>query len=104
MSKRLDLFVGFLVTVLWGANFAVIELGLRDLDPFILTFLRFTFCAFPLVFFIKKPEGISLISIALYGVFLVSGYGGSLILLCLMDCLLDFHLYSFSLVHFSRSF
>ncbi|EIO9952868.1 EamA family transporter [Salmonella enterica] len=68
MSKRLDLFVGFLVTVLWGANFAVIELGLRDLDPFILTFLRFTFCAFPLVFFIKKPEGISLISIALYGV------------------------------------
>ncbi|ELD4947197.1 EamA family transporter [Salmonella enterica] len=68
MSKRLDLFVGFLVTVLWGANFAVIELGLRNLDPFILTFLRFTFCAFPLVFFIKKPEGISLISIALYGV------------------------------------
>ncbi|HCL5335761.1 TPA: EamA family transporter [Salmonella enterica] len=68
MSKRLDLFVGFLVTVLWGANFAVIELGLRELDPFILTFLRFTFCAFPLVFFIKKPEGISLISIALYGV------------------------------------
>ncbi|EAX3724472.1 hypothetical protein CGN74_14810 [Salmonella enterica] len=68
MSKRLDLFVGFLVTVLWGANFTVIELGLRDLDPFILTFLRFTFCAFPLVFFIKKPEGISLISIALYGV------------------------------------
>ncbi|ELE6251864.1 EamA family transporter [Salmonella enterica] len=62
------MFVGFLVTVLWGANFAVIELGLRDLDPFILTFLRFTFCAFPLVFFIKKPEGISLISIALYGV------------------------------------
>ncbi|EJO9860057.1 EamA family transporter [Salmonella enterica] len=68
MSKRLDLFVGFLVTVLWGANFTVIELGLRDLDPFILTFLRFTFCAFPLVFFIKKTEGISLISIALYGV------------------------------------
>ncbi|SUG12541.1 O-acetylserine/cysteine export protein [Salmonella enterica subsp. arizonae] len=62
------MFVGFLVTVLWGANFTVIELGLRDLDPFILTFLRFTFCAFPLVFFIKKPEGISLISIALYGV------------------------------------
>lgn len=68
MSKRIDLFIGFLVTVLWGGNFAVIELGLRDLDPFILTFLRFTFCAFPLVFFIKRPEGISLLSIALYGV------------------------------------
>lgn len=68
MSKALDLFIGFLVTVLWGANFSVIELGLRDFDPFILTFLRFTFCALPLVFFIKKPAGVSLLYIALYGV------------------------------------
>jgi len=68
VSKRIDLFIGFLVTVLWGANFSVIELGLRDLDPFILTFLRFTFCAIPLVFFIKKPAGVSILSIALYGV------------------------------------
>ncbi|HHQ6601132.1 TPA: EamA family transporter [Serratia fonticola] len=68
MSKKLDFFIGFLVTVLWGGNFAVIELGLRDLDPFILTFLRFTFCALPLIFFIKRPAGISLLSIALYGV------------------------------------
>ncbi|MCL2892993.1 EamA family transporter [Brenneria tiliae] len=68
MSKKVDLFIGFLVTVLWGGNFAVIELGLRDLDPFILTFLRFTFCALPLVFFIKRPAGISLFSMALYGI------------------------------------
>lgn len=68
MSKRIDLFIGFLVTVLWGANFSVIELGLRDFDPFILTFLRFVFCAIPLIFFIKKPAGVSLLSIALYGV------------------------------------
>lgn len=68
MSKRVDLFIGFLVTVLWGANFSVIELGLRDFDPFILTFLRFTFCAIPLIFFMKKPAGVSLLSIALYGV------------------------------------
>lgn len=68
MSKRIDLFIGFLVTVLWGANFSVIELGLRDFDPFILTFLRFAFCAIPLIFFIKKPAGVSLLSIALYGV------------------------------------
>jgi O-acetylserine/cysteine efflux transporter len=68
VSKRVDLFIGFLVTVLWGANFSVIELGLRDFDPFILTFLRFTFCAIPLIFFMKKPAGVSLLSIALYGV------------------------------------
>ena len=69
MSKKLDLFIGFLVTILWGANFSVIELGLRDFDPFILTFLRFTFCAIPLIFLVKKPAGVSLLSIALYGVF-----------------------------------
>lgn len=68
MSKNIDFLMGFLVTVLWGANFSVIELGLRDFDPFILTFLRFTFCAIPLVFFIKKPAGVSLLSIGLYGV------------------------------------
>ena len=68
MSKRIDLFLGFLVAVLWGGNFAVIELGLRDLDPFVLTFLRFAFCAFPLVFFIERPRNVSLINIALYGV------------------------------------
>ncbi|ECF6074709.1 EamA family transporter [Salmonella enterica subsp. houtenae] len=68
MGKKLDLFIGFLVTVLWGGNFAIIEMGLRDLDPFILTFLRFTFCALPLVFFIKKPSNISFTTLALYGI------------------------------------
>lgn len=68
MRKKIDFFIGFLVTVLWGANFSVIELGLRDLDPFILTFLRFTFCALPLAFFVKRPVGVSLFSIAIYGV------------------------------------
>lgn len=69
MNKKIDLFVGFLVTVLWGGNFAIIEMGLKDLDPFILTFLRFIFCAFPLIFFIKKPSNISMMTLALYGVF-----------------------------------
>ncbi|ELM3739283.1 EamA family transporter [Yersinia ruckeri] len=68
MSRRIDFFVGFLVTVLWGGNFAIIELGLRDLDPFVLTFLRFAFCAFPLVFFIKRPEGVSILYVAIYGI------------------------------------
>ncbi|WP_367671891.1 EamA family transporter [Serratia symbiotica] len=69
MAKKVDLFIGFLITVLWGGNFAIIEMGLKDLDPFILTFLRFTLCAFPLVFFIKKPSNVSFISLAIYGIF-----------------------------------
>ncbi|MGE8399332.1 MAG: EamA family transporter [Burkholderiales bacterium] len=67
MSKR-DLVAGVLVTVLWGCNFSVIELGLRSLDPYLLTLLRFVFCAMPLVFFVKRPAGISYGVLALYGV------------------------------------
>lgn len=67
MCKKIDLFVGFLVTVLWGGNFAIIDLGLRDLDPFALTLMRFVFCAFPLVFFIRRPKDVPLKNIALYG-------------------------------------
>lgn len=68
MSKSVDIFIGFLVTVLWGANFVVIDVGLRDLDPFALTFLRFLFCAIPLCFFIKRPGEMSLLYISIYGV------------------------------------
>ncbi|EOX4755464.1 EamA family transporter [Escherichia coli] len=68
MSKSVDIFIGFLVTVLWGANFVVIDVGLRDLDPFALTFLRFLFCAIPLCFFIKRPREMSLVYVSIYGV------------------------------------
>ncbi|MEG0634340.1 MAG: EamA family transporter [Pseudomonas sp.] len=72
MSKR-DLVAGVLVTVLWGCNFSVIELGLRSLDPYLLTLLRFVFCALPLVFFVKRPAGISYGVLALYGVMFGAG-------------------------------
>lgn len=66
MRLKIDVYIGALVTIMWGANFCVIELGLKDLDPFILTLLRFFFCAFPLVFFIKKPN-VPWIAIISYG-------------------------------------
>ncbi|QXI36979.1 EamA family transporter [Pseudomonas xantholysinigenes] len=72
MSRR-DLFAGVLVTVLWGCNFSVIELGLKTLDPYLLTLLRFTFCAVPLVFFIKRPVGVSLVVLAGYGAMFGAG-------------------------------
>jgi O-acetylserine/cysteine efflux transporter len=55
------------VTVMWGSNFSVIDISLDGIDPFMLTALRFTFCALPLVFFIEKPKNISSPVIALYG-------------------------------------
>lgn len=65
-----------LVTVIWGANFSVIGLGLESLDPFLLTLPRFFFCAVPLVFFIKKPANVSYSTLALYGVLFGAGLWG----------------------------
>ncbi|WP_213232418.1 EamA family transporter [Caballeronia sp. NK8] len=65
--NRLDLLLGILVTILWGCNFTVIEVGLKSLDPFVLTFLRFLCCAFPAVFFIPRPRNVATKFIAAYG-------------------------------------
>ena len=71
MKKR-DLSLGIFVTFIWGANFSVIKLGLSSIDPFLLTSLRFTFCAIPLIFIVKKPK-MHIVIIALYG--LIFGVG-----------------------------
>ncbi|MFD0968439.1 EamA family transporter [Plantactinospora endophytica] len=44
-----------LVAALWGINFVVIEVGLRDLPPLVLTALRFVAAALPLVFLVPRP-------------------------------------------------
>lgn len=63
-----DLLLGVLVMVIWGSNFSVIEVGLRDLDPFLLTALRFVMTALPLVFFVRRPANVPLTVVAIYGV------------------------------------
>jgi len=54
--KKTDLFIAVAVACLWGFNFSVIKLGVNEMDPLILTGLRFTFAAIPAVFFIAKPK------------------------------------------------
>jgi O-acetylserine/cysteine efflux transporter len=71
--KRVDLIAGSLVTIMWGANFSVIEMGLKALDPFILTFLRFLCCAMPAIFFIPRPKEIRMRYLALYGILFGAG-------------------------------
>lgn len=44
-----------LVAAVWGVNFVVIDLGLRDVPPLVLTALRFLACAVPLVFLVPRP-------------------------------------------------
>jgi O-acetylserine/cysteine efflux transporter len=43
-----------LVTIIWGVNFVVIDEGLRDVPPLVLTALRFLACA-PLVLLVPRP-------------------------------------------------
>ena len=66
--KPADLLLGVLVALIWGSNFSVIEVGLRDLDPFLLTGLRFAFTAFPLVLFLRRPRDVPVAALAGYGV------------------------------------
>lgn len=54
--KLHHLLLAVLITAVWGINFSVIKLGLHSVDPFILAGIRFTLCALPAIFFIKKPD------------------------------------------------
>ncbi|CAE6866284.1 putative amino-acid metabolite efflux pump [Paraburkholderia nemoris] len=71
--KRSDLIIGALVTIMWGANFSVIEMGLKALDPFTLTFLRFLCCAVPAIFFVPRPKEVEIKYLALYGTLFGAG-------------------------------
>ncbi|HDL7645165.1 TPA: EamA family transporter [Yersinia enterocolitica] len=53
--KLTDFLIALLITAIWGVNFSIIKLGLITADPLILAGIRFTLCALPAVFFIKKP-------------------------------------------------
>lgn len=55
------------VTCLWGFNYSVIKAGVDNIDPFILTGLRFTFAAFPAILFVRKPD-VKWRYLALYGI------------------------------------
>ena len=50
-----DLLAAFVVIVAWGMNFVVIKVGLSELPPLLLGMLRFTFVAFPAIFFVRRP-------------------------------------------------
>lgn len=51
-----DLLIAVVVMAVWGFNFVVIKLGVDQLDPLILTALRFLLAAVPAVFFVRRPS------------------------------------------------
>ena len=60
MDKSLSLPVlittALVVTALWGFNFVVIAVGVRDVPPLLLAALRFVLAALPAVFFFNAPQ------------------------------------------------
>ncbi|HEY4091856.1 MAG TPA: EamA family transporter [Luteibacter sp.] len=76
IMRPVHVLLGVLVTLIWGSNFSVIEVGLGALDPFVLTTLRFVFTAMPLVFFVRKPGGVPMWAMAAYGILFGAGLWG----------------------------
>lgn len=73
--KKNDLILGVLVMIVWGLNFSVIKLGVNEIDPLLLTALRFTLATFPAIFFVKKPD-VSWLYLVVYGWLFAIGIWG----------------------------
>ena len=73
--KKNDLILGILVMIVWGLNFSVIKLGVNEIDPLLLTALRFTLATLPAIFFVKKPE-VSWYYLIVYGWLFAIGIWG----------------------------
>lgn len=69
--------LAFIVAFIWGTNFVVIEVGLRELPPFLFVAIRFLMVVFPLVLFFKRPQ-VNWWHIISYGVLIGFGQFGLL--------------------------
>jgi O-acetylserine/cysteine efflux transporter len=69
--------LALLIVAIWGTNFVVIKVGLRDFPPFLFALLRFVFSAVPFLFLVKRPD-VPLKWLAAYGVLLGAGQFGLL--------------------------
>ena len=65
------------VVVIWGVNFVVIKVGLREVPPLLLAALRFALAAFPAVFLVARPS-VPFARIAVYGLVMFSAQFGLL--------------------------
>jgi len=66
MTPR-DIALALLVVLVWGLNFIAIKWGVALVPPLLLTALRYTFAAFPAVFFIRRPK-VKLSILVTYGI------------------------------------
>jgi O-acetylserine/cysteine efflux transporter len=64
--RLLHLTLAFLVVLVWGFNFVVINAGLQEIPPLLLCVARFFLTSIPAIFFVKFPST-SFKMVALYG-------------------------------------
>ena len=74
-----DLAAALVVVVVWGVNFVVMKLALRDFTPLQLGAARYVFAVLPLLLFVRPPA-IAWKWLALYGLFQGVGQFGILFL------------------------
>ena len=77
LSLPLLVATALVVTALWGFNFVVIAVGVREVPPLLLACLRFVLAALPAVFFVPRPQVAWRLLVA-YGLFLGVGEFGFL--------------------------
>jgi len=77
LSRSALIGTALIVTALWGFNFVVIAVGVKDVPPLLLACLRFVLAAFPALLFVKKPA-VSWAMLIAYGLFLGVGQFGLL--------------------------
>ncbi|MEU5209984.1 EamA family transporter [Streptomyces sp. NPDC020742] len=53
--KPVHIVLAVVIAAVWGANFVVIDIGLRDFPPLLFSAVRFLLAAFPAVFFVGRP-------------------------------------------------
>jgi O-acetylserine/cysteine efflux transporter len=61
----------------WGTNFVFIKIALAHMPPLFFATLRFFFAAFPLVFFLRRPN-VPWLHLAAYGILIGAGQFGLL--------------------------
>ena len=54
--SAMDLASLLLIVLIWGSNFVVMKIGLRDVGPMMLGALRFAGASLPLLFFVRRPD------------------------------------------------
>ena len=69
--------LALVVAVCWAVNFVVIDVGLRSFPPLLFAALRFALIAFPVIFFVPRPD-VRWLAVIAVGLFICVGQFGVL--------------------------